>query len=66
MGTAWELDEHVGNSKIEIPEAIPKSNSIVIDVNLGPCWVRETKTTPNEPTRTKNWTTLVTTTKELY
>jgi len=46
LGTAWELDEHVGNSKIEIPEAIPKSNSIVIDVNLGPCWVRETKTTP--------------------
>jgi hypothetical protein len=32
--------KHIGNSKIEIPEAIiPKSNSIVIDINLGPCWV---------------------------
>jgi hypothetical protein len=48
--TLWEslgnLMKHIGNSKREIPEAIPKFNSIVIDVNLGPCWVRETKTTP--------------------
>jgi hypothetical protein len=46
LGTAWELDETHWEQKNRNPEAIPKSNSIVIDINLGPCWVRETKTTP--------------------